>query len=40
MLEFRAQDRPRVANGEITVTYRLWARAGVKAGKVYETRAG
>lgn len=40
MLEFRAQDRPRVASGEITVTYRLWARAGVSAGRVYETRAG
>ena len=40
MLEFRASDRPRVANGEITVTYRLWARAGATPGRTYDTRAG
>jgi len=37
---FREQDRGRVARGEITVTYRLWKRAKVKAGKRYETGFG
>ena len=37
---FREQDRGRVADGEITVTYRLWKSAHVKAGKRYETGFG
>ena len=37
---FRSQDRERVARGEITVTYRLWKSARVKAGKMYETGFG
>jgi hypothetical protein len=37
---FRQQDRGRVADGEITVTYRLWKSAKVKAGKTYETGFG
>ena len=40
MLMFREQDRGRVADGEITVTYRLWKSAHVKAGKRYETGFG
>ena len=40
MLMFRKQDRGRVAAGEITVSYRLWQRAQVKAGKRYETGFG
>ncbi len=40
MLQFRPQDRPRVASGEITVTYRLWTRAHVKAGSSYHTGFG
>jgi hypothetical protein len=40
MLMFREQDRGRVAAGEITVSYRLWSRAQVKAGKQYETGFG
>jgi hypothetical protein len=40
MLEFRAQDRERVARGEITVTFRLWKRAKVRAGGRYAMRAG
>jgi hypothetical protein len=40
MLMFREADRGRVANGEITVTYRLWSRSQVKAGKRYETGFG
>jgi hypothetical protein len=40
MLSFRKSDRGRVANGEITVTYRLWHSAQVKAGKTYETGFG
>ena len=40
MLMFRQQDRERVARGEITVTYRLWKSAHVKAGKTYETGFG
>jgi hypothetical protein len=40
MLEFRRQDRERVVRGEITVTYRLWKSARVKAGQRYATRVG
>ena len=40
MLTFRNEDRERVANGEITVTYRLWARSRVKARRRYETGFG
>ncbi len=37
---FRREDRERVANGEITVTYRLWKTAKVKAGTTYRTPLG
>ncbi|MGH9694750.1 MAG: ASCH domain-containing protein [Bryobacteraceae bacterium] len=37
---FRMQDRERVARGEITVTFRLWKSAKVKAGKSYATQLG
>ena len=37
---FRKQDRDRVANGEITVSFRLWSRTKVKAGNVYQTGFG
>jgi len=40
MLLFRRQDRDRVARGEITLTFRLWKSAHVKAGKAYETGFG
>lgn len=40
MVSFRKEDRDRVANGEITVTFRLWTRAKVKAGKTYQTGFG
>lgn len=40
MLAFRKQDRERVANGEITVTFRLWTSAKVRAGKTYTTGFG
>jgi hypothetical protein len=40
MLLFRREDRERVASGEITVTFRLWKSAHVKAGKAYETGFG
>ncbi len=39
-LQFRREDRPRVARGEITVTFRLWQRAHVRAGKTYSTGFG
>jgi hypothetical protein len=39
-LGFRRQDRERVMRGEITVTFRLWTRAHVKAGNVYQTGFG
>ena len=39
-LSFRKEDRGRVAAGEITVSYRLWTRAQVKAGNRYETGFG
>ncbi len=39
-LSFRAQDAGVVMAGEITVTYRLWKSAHVKAGKTYETGFG
>jgi len=40
MLLFRREDRERVASGEITLTFRLWKSAHVKAGKAYETGFG
>jgi hypothetical protein len=40
MLMFRREDRERVARGEITVTFRLWKSAHVKAGKTYESGFG
>lgn len=40
MVTFRREDRARVANGEITVTFRLWKTAKVKAGKLYRTGLG
>ncbi len=40
MVTFRREDRERVANGEITVTFRLWKSAKVKAGKAYATGFG
>jgi len=40
MVSFRKEDRDRVANGEITVTFRLWTRSKVKAGGVYNTGFG
>ena len=39
-LGFRRQDRDRVIRGEITVTFRLWTRAHVRAGSVYSTGFG
>ena len=40
MLMFRKQDRERVVRGEITVTFRLWQRSHVKAGKRYPSGLG
>ena len=40
MVTFRREDRERVAKGEITVTFRLWKSAKVKAGKSYRTGLG
>ena len=40
MVSFRQQDRPRVMEGEITVTFRLWKTAKVKAGGTYRTNKG
>ncbi len=40
MLMFRREDRERVARGEITVTFRLWKSAHVKAGKTYHSGLG
>ena len=37
---FRREDRERVARGEITISYRLWRSAKVKAGKSYRTPLG
>jgi hypothetical protein len=37
MVSFNANDHTRVAAGEITVTWRLWKYAHVKAGKTYAT---
>ena len=37
---FRKEDRDRVAQGEITVSFRLWSRTKVKAGDVYQTGFG
>jgi hypothetical protein len=39
-LSFRPEDRDKVARGELTVTYRLWARAHVRAGRTYDTGFG
>ncbi len=40
MVSFRQEDRSRVMDGEITVTFRLWKTAKVKAGKAYRTNRG
>jgi hypothetical protein len=40
MVSFNAADHARVAAGEITVTWRLWKYAHVKAGKTYATGFG
>jgi hypothetical protein len=40
MVAFNAADHARVAAGEITVTWRLWKYAHVKAGGVYATGHG
>ena len=40
MVTFRREDRERVANGDITVTFRLWKSAKVKAGNAYATGFG
>lgn len=40
MLSFRKEDRGRVVDGEITVTFRLWKTPKVKAGKRYATNIG
>jgi hypothetical protein len=40
MLMFRREDRGRVIDGEITVTFRLWKSPKVKAGKIYATPIG
>ena len=40
MVSFTAEDHARVAAGEITVTWRLWKYAHVKAGKTYATGFG
>jgi hypothetical protein len=36
-LQFSAQLRDRVADGTITVSYRLWSRPKVKAGGIYRS---
>jgi hypothetical protein len=36
-VQFSADLRDRVANGTITVSYRLWSRPKVKAGGVYRS---
>lgn len=40
MVTFRNDDLPDVASGRITITWRLWKYAHVKAGKVYALGAG
>lgn len=40
MVTFRREDHERVAKGEITVTFRLWKSAKVKARKTYRTGLG
>jgi len=40
VVTFGREDRERVARGEITVTYRLWKSAHVRAGKAYATGIG
>src|SRR5215813_7842830 len=37
MLAFSSKDHGRVENGEITVSFRLWKYAHVKAGNTYAT---
>jgi hypothetical protein len=37
VVQFSPELRPRVADGTITVSYRLWSRPKVKAGGVYTT---
>jgi hypothetical protein len=36
-MQFSAELRDRVANGTITVSYRLWSRPKVKVGGIYRT---
>lgn len=38
-MQFSADLRDRVADGTITVSYRLWSRPKVKAGRVYRSGA-
>jgi hypothetical protein len=40
MVSFTYDDYPRIANGDITVTWRLWKYAHVKPGKLYTTGFG
>jgi hypothetical protein len=40
LVTFRREDRERVADGAITVTFRLWKSAHVKAGNTYATSFG
>jgi hypothetical protein len=40
MVSFTADDHTRIVSGEITVTWRLWKYAHVKAGRVYATGFG
>ncbi len=40
MVSFTAADHARVASGELTVTWRLWKYAHVRAGKPYSTGFG
>jgi hypothetical protein len=40
VVTFRREDRERVAKGEITVTFRLWRSARVRAGSKYRTGLG
>lgn len=39
-MEFSPELRPGVADGTITVTYRLWSRPKAKVGGTYRTAAG
>jgi hypothetical protein len=40
MVSFTAEDHARVASGQVTVTWRLWKYAHVKAGRIYATGFG